>query len=411
MSSLKPESVFTPKTIVTREMFARRNESDLDGMPGLQDTLQDALREKGGQILLYGDTGVGKSSLLQYAAEDEGLGIALVECTSAMSFSDIVDSAVRQVVSVREISFKKSRSAEGAVSGEGSVPWMAKLTASFRATGGKETQYEVVEKSAIDVLWDLLPKAGKNLIVLDNFQNVKSVDTRELVVQTMEQFSDRAARAEGSGLKIVVVGIAEDAQSLLGESRSYSRRTTEIGVPRMPDDEILEIFERGFGKLGITVSEDLYSKFAFYSDGFPYFAHLLGLNVARAVLRSSDRSVSPKDLSIALLRSAKGVTGSYSERTRKARESGGEVKPRSQIMDLLARSDRRDWSSTDVQGLWAESIDNRSDYAFLHVALGQLITEKHGRILKRTGARKHYLYQFEDPHMRPYLRITAGVDL
>jgi len=72
--SLRPEDVFTPKTIVTREMFARRNEADLDGNPGLQDTVQDALRERGGQILLYGDTGVGKSSLLKYAAEDEDLG-------------------------------------------------------------------------------------------------------------------------------------------------------------------------------------------------------------------------------------------------------------------------------------------------------------------------------------------------
>lgn len=67
----EPEEVFTPRTVVAREMFAKRNEPDLVGNPGLQDNLRDALREVGGQVLIYGDTGVGKSSLLKYAAEDE----------------------------------------------------------------------------------------------------------------------------------------------------------------------------------------------------------------------------------------------------------------------------------------------------------------------------------------------------
>ncbi len=55
-----PEDVFTPKTMATRGMFERRNETDLNGNPGLQDNLRDALREAGGQVVLYGDTGVGK---------------------------------------------------------------------------------------------------------------------------------------------------------------------------------------------------------------------------------------------------------------------------------------------------------------------------------------------------------------
>jgi Cdc6-like AAA superfamily ATPase len=63
-----PEQVFTPRKAPEREMFTRRNEPDLLGNPGLQDSLRDALREPGGQVILYGDTGVGKSTLLKYAA-------------------------------------------------------------------------------------------------------------------------------------------------------------------------------------------------------------------------------------------------------------------------------------------------------------------------------------------------------
>src|SRR2546421_5306190 len=48
-------------------MFTRRNESDLYGNPGLQDRVRAALRERGGQMILFGDTGVGKK-----AADEDG---------------------------------------------------------------------------------------------------------------------------------------------------------------------------------------------------------------------------------------------------------------------------------------------------------------------------------------------------
>lgn len=408
---LKPEDVFTPKTIVTRAMFARRNEPDLDGNPGLQDTVQDALRERGGQILLYGDTGVGKSSLLKYAAEDEGLGTVVVECVSSMSHADILDALVRKVVSVKKVSIRKSAVAEASASAEGKVPWFAKLSGTVKVAGGTDTDYEVVEKDAIDVLADVLPRAGRTVIVLDNFQNIKLPETRELVAQTLEQLSDRAADSEGADVKAVVIGIAEDAHSLLGESRSYGRRTTEIGVPRMPDDELREVLVRGFGKLNISVSDAIVDSFVFYSDGFPYFAHLLGLNVSRTVLRSDSKHATVDDLTAALKRSATGVTTTYSERVRKAREAGGAVQPRRQIMEMLAASDQRVWTSADVQAMWAAKFGERDEYSFMHTALGQLSTPKHGNILRRRGPRKHYQYQFEDPHMRPYLRITENLGL
>lgn len=409
--SLRPEDVFTPKTIVTREMFARRNEADLDGNPGLQDTVQDALRERGGQILLYGDTGVGKSSLLKYAAEDEDLGTVVIECVSSMSHADILDALVRKVVTVKKIALKRSAGLEGSVTAEGKVPWFAKLSGSIKAIGGEETAYEVVEKDAIDVLAEVLPAAGRTVIVLDNFQNIKSQETRELVAQTLEQLSDRATESLGADVKAVVIGIAEDAHTLLGESRSYGRRTTEIGVPRMPDDEIREILERGFGKLGITAQKDILDDFVFYSDGFPYFAHLLGLNVSRTVLKSGGTGVTATDLAAALKRSATAVTTTYAERARKAKEVGGDVKPRLQIMRMLAASAARSWSSADVQAMWADQVGARDEYSFMHTALGQLSTAKYGSILRRSGSRKHYLYQFEDPHMRPFLRITEKLQL
>ena len=72
------------------------------GNPGLQDTLIDALRDRGAQVLLYGDTGVGKSSLIDIAAEDEKLAKVSISCMSSDTFDSLVDKAIKQMVTVRK---------------------------------------------------------------------------------------------------------------------------------------------------------------------------------------------------------------------------------------------------------------------------------------------------------------------
>lgn len=403
-----PEDIFTPKTIVTREMFERRNEPDADGNPGVQDRLQDALRERGAQVLIFGDTGVGKSSLVKYAAEDEYLEAVTVECGSDMSYPDILDTVIRKLVDVKPTTQKRAITGEVSVSGEASVPWFTRFSGTIKGTKGSEEAYEVVEKPVLDVITEVMAKASKSLIVLDNFQNIKSQETRNLVAQLMEKLSDRAGDWSMPDLKCVVIGIAEDAGSLLGTSLSFQRRTVQIGVPRMPDDEIRALLTRGFDLLELEVPNQLMTKFVFYSDGFPFFAHLIGLYVSRKTLRSGTRNVATEGLNAALTEAAKSVAASYDQRVRGAREVGGDVQPRKQIMRILADSTDRTWSSTDVQTLWATALGARYDYAFMHVALSQLSSSEYGGILRRTGKPKRYRYEFADPHIRPFLRITRA---
>lgn len=375
----------------------------------------DALRDRGGQVLMYGDTGVGKSSLLRYAAEAEDLDPVLVECTATTDYTEILDTIVRTLMDVKEVKVRRSTSVEASASAEASVPWFTKLVGTIKGVASKESEYSIVEKPILDVATDLMTTAGKSLIVLDNFQNIKSDETRELVAQLLERLSDRASAIsrDRPDIKCVVIGIAEDATSLLGTSRSYLRRTAQIGVPRMPDDEIRALLTRGFGLLGIDVPDQIMEKFVFYSDGFPYFAHLVGLYVSRAALRAPNSpdgtaTVGHEQLKAALTEAARSVTASYSDRVRLARENGGGVRPRTQIMGMLADSTERMWTSADIQKMWAEQVGPRDGYNFMHVALGQLVTEKHGSILKRTGKPKSYLYRFTDPHIRPFLRITSA---
>jgi len=187
-------------------------------------------------------------------------------------------------------------------------------------------------------LAETMQTEGYRILAFDNFRNVDQRE-RAMFAQALEVLSDRAS--ETGDVEMVVIGIADDADTLVGGSGSVRRRTTEIGVPRMPDDEIANIFISGFRLLGLEVEENALRNLVFYCDGFPYFAHLLGLAVARDAARSGDGFVSQPVLEAALVR----------------------------------------------------------------VALGELVKPTRGSILARTGKPKHYVFRFSDPYLRPFLRM------
>jgi AAA ATPase-like protein len=216
------------------------------GNPGLQDTLVETIRERGAQSLIFGDTGVGKSSLVRYAAEDASASMLIVECRSGRTFDQHCEDALRQLVDFEEVEVVDEQSSER--EGEAGVSKIIALKGALRRQDGTTSRFEAIRRTALDALFQAMEENGVQLAVFDNFQNVDD-DERARFGQAMEMLSDRADATRN--IKIVVVGIAEDAPSLLGSSGSVRRRTVEIGVPRMPDDEIREIFVNGFRLLNI----------------------------------------------------------------------------------------------------------------------------------------------------------------
>jgi Cdc6-like AAA superfamily ATPase len=400
-----PGEVFTPKSVVSREMFARRNEPDLRGRPGLQDQLREALRERGGQILMYGDTGVGKSSLLKYAAQDEHMEPVTIECFSQRTYEQVIEECIGRLVDFTEVSFTESHAVGSQTELSIGPPKLMSVKGTTKAEYGTAREFRAVQKEPIEVLLQAMDATSRKIVVLDNFQNVDDDRVRQLVAQTMERLSDRAL--ETGDKKVVVIGIADDAPALLAGSVSFTRRTAEIGVPRMPDDEIEQVLETGFHLLGLDMSGDVLARLVFHSDGFPYFAHLLGQSVAKAARRKNAATIDSAMVDVALVDAASQVDKSYESRVRKALEAGGDTQPRKRILEMLAYDDRREWSSADVIQLFTEQVETRDDWSFLHSALAALTGEKHGAMLKRTGTAGKYMYKFNDPHMRPYLRLAT----
>jgi hypothetical protein len=399
-SPLKPEDVFTPRQPPSRDMFTRRNEADLYGNPGLQDRVRDALREKGGQVILFGDTGVGKSTLLKYASEDEGMPVLSIAAQSQRTFDDLIEMAIREVTMERDVEITRTGTTGGGF--EGGVTSHITVKGHLKNEKGQEVRVELIERTPLLALAETMQTEGYRILAFDNFHNVAPTE-REMFAQALEVLSDSAGQT--GDVKMVLIGIADDADTLVGNSGSVRRRTTEIGVPRMPDDEISSIFANGFRLLGLDCEQNALRDLVFYCDGFPYFAHLLGLAVARDAIRSGEKTVARHTLEAGLVRVAQQVEASFPGRVALAFERGGEVQPRLRILHTMCVSDGRDWRSGDVVEEYSRLYERPDNPGFLHAALGELVKPERGSVLTRRGKRGHYVFRFSDPYMRPFLRM------
>src|SRR5215471_12561847 len=185
-----PNEVFTPKTVVSREMFTRRNEANLElGDVGLQDSLGDAIGEAGAQILIWGDPGVGKTSLLQYAAEDVGADYVSVRCSSKRSFDSHIEEALRKLIDFQEVEYIETT--DTAIGGEAGVDKVITIKGNLKRGKTGQSRFEAIQKPPLEALMQARQDNAVKVVAFDNFQNVDDAERRHFA-EAIERLSDEA---------------------------------------------------------------------------------------------------------------------------------------------------------------------------------------------------------------------------
>ncbi|TMA52603.1 MAG: ATP-binding protein [Deltaproteobacteria bacterium] len=267
---LSPEEiseVFNPAAPTTRrDSFAGRTEQLAQ--------IVDVVAQRGQHAVVYGERGVGKTSLAVVAtgALVERRILALrVNCDGSDDFVSIWRKVVREaqmgrplppVVGIRELLTEATVSA-------------GSLLAATHVT------VDVVRQAL-----QILSHPAPIVVVLDEFDRLEHVRTKRLFADTIKALSDHIVLAT-----VIFVGVAETPEMLLGEHRSIERGLRAIHVPRMSAAELAVIVRLGFGKLQMSIADDAVARIGELSDGFPYHAHSLGLLASREAIRSGQGAV------------------------------------------------------------------------------------------------------------------------
>ena len=261
---LDPSRVFTPGSPVnSRELFWGR----FDQINRITRTIPSPGRHP----IIFGQRGVGKTSLVnilrQVLPDSQYIQIT---CQTSDTFKSIWN----RVLSNAPFTFKEQAFGFSPAQAERHVS----LSDYLRTDNG-------VHASDVASVLDLI-RSTHSIFILDEFDRVADTSAKRSMADLIKNISDN-----NSNVTLVLVGVAESIGELIGEHPSILRNLVQIEMPLMSDEEIEGIVTQGCERLGIRVDGGVLNEVAVLAAGFPHYAHLLGLAIARTVETTGSRTL------------------------------------------------------------------------------------------------------------------------
>jgi hypothetical protein len=265
MDKYKLEEVFTPSQPAEATFVDRIN---------INKRLQRALRTPGKQIIIYGYSGVGKTTLLFNKLKHHDIKFIKTSCITGMTIQDIIIDAFNQL----DIFYtnEKNSTETNTVGGELNASfWL--LKAGIKAETKGDTK--VSHRRAVE-----LPITPQNLAkyigsaelcwIIEDFHKIEESHKTQMA-QIMKVFMDSSK--EYGNLKIIALGAVNSAREVVQFDPEMRSRISEIEVPIMDVDNLKRIIETGEKLLNIEFSETVKNRIATYSSGLPAVTHQLCL--------------------------------------------------------------------------------------------------------------------------------------
>jgi len=368
--------------------------------------LHEELSSPGRHAVLFGDRGVGKTSmanLMPFFIGTPDDRTHTVRCSKESTFDSMLakvlcESGVTHVSGV----FTEEELRGISFGGSG---------VRLNATNSKTTEYQPVDGPFRITPQMICQHIGEDerLIVIDEYDRVTNEPTHAAIADLIKQFSDM-----GSPAKILLVGVAESVSTLLGSHESIVRCVAEVKLRRMEPEELREILTYGFTELGLDCGVEIENRIVELSDGFPHFTHLLGLKCCRAVAnRCHDYSDQPVAVKAVDYRNALRQAIQDSDQTLKSayREATETTRKKSEIfarvVEGIAISDSKEVQVNEIVHNINEIYDTDLKPQAISYHLGKLTADDRSSILERS---RTGFYKFANPMMRAFVRMKLDLD-
>jgi Cdc6-like AAA superfamily ATPase len=372
--------LFTPSTpIAVAELFSGRQKEIAQ--------LFEAIAERGRHAVVYGERGVGKTSLSQVVHLKLPKRVSHVHyLRKAADPKDDFDSIWRKV-------FREMRFASGPVAER----------EAYVSDG-----YQDREITPDDVVRELRNFSPNDIpiIAIDEFNEVRDSATPGLMANAIKGLSD-----EGINATVIIVGVAGDVNDLIAGHESISRCCEEVLMPRMGRDELRDVVDFRIARLGMQIESPARWKIVNLSAGLPTFVHALGKYACYAAIDRRRMTIAEVDVDRAIdtvLDSSQQSLKQAFETAIKSNQPTAKFREVLTACALAKTDDSGFFTQTAVRRPLSQMLGRDVEIAHLRPQLHELIEERRGRVIERVGEERGFRYRFADPAMQPYV-IMAGI--
>jgi len=373
--------VFTPGSPVNAlDLFAGR----LDQLS----KIMDAVSQRGYHAVLFGERGVGKTSLsniLIQVMQGNGYIVSKVNCDAQDTFDSIWRKAFREITYTQKTPGPGFRPELKTTV----TPLEASLPASITPDDVRRTLSHLGAQASV-------------LIVLDEFDRLNpNSATSTLISDTIKGLSDFGVNAS-----MLLIGVADSVGDLVAGHLSIERALVQIPMPRMSSEEIALIVDNGMNRLGMTIDPGGKSHLVHLAQGVPYIAHLLALYSARSALTARSMHVQRFHVDQGIKKSLEqwnqSIRTAYYDAVKSA-QPGNIYKEVLLACALAEIDDMGYFAAASVRGPLRDITGRSLDIPNFSSHLKQFSEDIRGGILERVGVARRLRYRFVSPLMKPYI--------
>ncbi len=377
---VKLSEVFSPSApIESNDLFVGRLKE--------ASRIVDAILEKGQHAILYGERGVGKTSLANILNDRiNGITVSKVTCKASEDFLSLWRKALESV----------------------SLGYQTEGVGYKPQQGSAEVQLNLLIPNTetltpLDVERVLATVSARLLFIFDEFDRIENPDL-------IKQFSDliKGLSDNHSDVTLLLVGVANDVDDLIGSHPSIERCLKQIKMPRMSRQELSGILEKGAQEVGFKFNPDVIDAIVEFSDGFPHYTHLLGKYAAKQALMADHYAVDNSHFNKAMGAALDDV----SESTRKTYQTATITSKQSKFFEevlwaagVCTRDEFDNFTANDVSLKFAELTAQEKSREGVTYYLTSLCKPERGEILEKVGHSKNIKYRFKNPMTKAYVKL------
>jgi Cdc6-like AAA superfamily ATPase len=378
------KQVFSPSSPIKQVDFFRGRIKQLEQICA-------AINLEGQHAILYGERGVGKTSLANIMTTSiTHLYPVKITCNRQDDFKSLWGRCFA------DIQFSTT------TQGIGFIP-QEKVT--LISLDGLISSIPDPNPSDIEKIVKQLPN-HIYLFVFDEFDNIKDKKTRHSFADLMKSFSDNITNAT-----IVIVGISDNVDDLIGSHPSLERCLKQVKMPIMSYEESSDIIVKGLEKVGITIDKSVHDKIIEFSSGFAHYVHLLCLYGAEEIIGNDKNNFNSAYLSIAIKKGIENANEQLRASYQKAILDSQENSKWLSVLNACTHAKTDQFNYFKIKDVLDEYNRNKSKpvkRGNIIYNINQLCSKERGEILKKVGKGVNTRFRFHNPLMRAFVKLKMN---